>query len=194
MTEIPTETVETTTSGLDPWIGVAGAILVFLAGLALGPYTKSYEALFLEQWRARRLLRSAARESMHQLGQVQFQKFQLGHRNAVHKAKRHLQDAVTQYGSQASAKDEAVAEALVLQMKRAWEAGSADAYAESKAAAYPLYLDVKRRRRWLRRRAALRARQPKIRKDNFVKAPPMPQQHRLDDRTSELDNRVDGSG
>src|SRR5690606_9129787 len=43
---------ETASSGPAMWVyfvGAAGAVLVFLAGLAIGPFVKSREALFQEQ-------------------------------------------------------------------------------------------------------------------------------------------------
>jgi hypothetical protein len=152
-----------------PWISVAGAISLFLVGFLAAPWGKAREALFLEQRHTRRLLRTAARTSMDQLSKIQFQKFQLGHRHAVHKAMKKLQDTTRDFGSKASAKDEAAAEVLLLQMKHVWETEDVVEYAEAKAATYPLYLDLMRPvRRWRNRRKSLRLRQPVIRRKDFT--------------------------
>lgn len=155
-----------------PWISVAGGISLFVVGFLAAPWGKAREALFLEQRHTRRLLRAAARTSMNQLSKVQFQKFQLGHRHAVHKAMKKLQDTILKHGPQASAKDEAAAEVLHLQMNRAWEAMDAAEYAEAKAATYPLYLDLMRPvRRWRNRRKTLQARRPVVRRKDFATPP-----------------------
>lgn len=50
-----------------PWLSVAGAIVIFLAGVAFGPLTKAYEAQFLEQRQTRRQFQELAHDVMGRL-------------------------------------------------------------------------------------------------------------------------------
>lgn len=158
----------------DNWVYLASAttiLLVFLAGLAVGPMVKSYEALFLEQRQHRRRLQQAAHACMNRLSRKDARTFNIPLPDHVTQAADEFKSLYWQEGLEyrLNPTDRTVGFSFITSVTAIAFAKTELEYLERRQDAYQCFLDFQRPfRRWRRRRERTRRMLPPIRKSNFT--------------------------
>jgi len=163
---------ETTSTGPEPWVyfvGSAGAVLVFLAGIAFSPLTKSREALALEHRHNRLRLQELAHDAMRKLAKSPTRAFNsTSTAHERHKA-RPFSDLLTKVRYDLTPTDRAVFVRFNQALTTMDQSANATEHAANRAIVYERYLDLQRPwRRWKNRRAALQEALPKVERKQFL--------------------------
>lgn len=139
---------------IQPWAGAVGAIIVFFAGIAIGPFVKAREALFLEQRHNRRRFQELAEDVMVKLKERSRTFNTRGVQHFAHGV-RHFGEDLRDHQYELSRTDRAACHWFDAAIWKIGKATDAEEYRHLLNNLYDHYLDVKHPvRRWRRRRAA----------------------------------------